>query len=503
VTADGVATSRAPRLVLRIYVVMLLTIAVVVAALIFGKPAPEPPFRPGPALETLVKSVAQSRNDPQALRSELEKVKREHHLDITIYDASGRLLASSAPVPPPPASADELEGAPRGPHEHDGPWHEPPPEGPPGARGPHEHEPPPRMRPRSLLDLGLDRGPAHGPGPGPHQGPGRVLIPLSAEGDHAIVQFEHVGPPRADFRFDILIVLLALGIASLVLARMIARPLRHIAGAARAFGAGDLTARAHLARRDELGELGATFNEMADRITQLLRSQRELLASVSHELRTPLSRIRVALDLAAEGDATAAHQSLRDITEDLEELEELVADVLAMARLETYGTSTRAIPRLRTVEVDARTVVSKAVARFTASHADRALNVDLGGAAAIPIDADPNLLRRVIENLLDNARKYSPGPAAIALTLRADAEQAVVAIADRGQGIAPEDLPFVFEPFFRADRSRTRGTGGVGLGLALSKRIVEAHGGRIDIESQPDVGTTVTFTVPLAGRAGA
>jgi signal transduction histidine kinase len=328
-----------------------------------------------------------------------------------------------------------------------------------------------------------------------------VLIPLSPQGDHAIVQFEHLGPPRADFRFDVLIVLLSLGIASLVLGRMIARPLRHIAGAAHAFGAGDLTARSRLARRDELGDLSVTFDEMADRITQLLHSQRELLASVSHELRTPLSRIRVALDLAAEGDAQAAHQSLRDITEDLGELEELVDDVLAMARLETQGDGPRAIPRLRTVEVDARAVVGKAAARFSASHADRPLAVAPDDAGPLPIAADPNLLRRVVENLLENAHKYSPAGRPVQLSLGRAGDEAVVTVRDRGQGIAAEDLPFVFEPFFRADRSRTRGTGGVGLGLALSKRIVEAHGGRIDIESVVDEGTTVTFAVPLATRA--
>lgn len=484
--------SKAPRLVLRIYVVMLLSITVVVTAIIFGKPRPQFPFGPGPALETVVKTVAQSRSDPQALRAELERIKREHQLDITMYAAEGQLLGSSAAEPPPPASAEELQRA---------PLMRPRPYGAPRAGYPAYQrpgsEPGQGPRPGPFFDLGLRRGPPPG---GPLLRAARVIIPLSAAGDHAIVHFERRGPPRQDFRFDILITLVTLGVASLVLARMIARPLRHIADAAHAFGAGDLSARSRVARRDELGELSATFNQMAERIMQLVRSQRELLASVSHELRTPLSRVRVALDLAAEGDASSAHQSLRDITEDLEELEELVDDVLAMARLESSWVGVRAIPRVRTVEVSARSVVDKAVSRFSASHVGRPLELDLpaGDDAGITIEADPNLLRRVIENLLENAHKYSAAGSPIRLSLVAQDGQAVVTVADRGQGIGHEDLPFVFEPFFRADRSRTRQTGGVGLGLALSQRIVEAHGGRIEIQSELGEGTRVTFSVPLA-----
>jgi two-component system OmpR family sensor kinase len=337
-------------------------------------------------------------------------------------------------------------------------------------------------------------------GGGPPGARGQVVIPLSAEGDHAIVQFTRRGTPRPDFRIDIVIVLAALAIASLVLARMIGRPLQRITAAARAFGAGDLTARSRLSRRDEVGELSRTFDEMAERITQLLRGQRELLASVSHELRTPLSRIRVALDLAAEGDPQSAHQSLRDITEDLGELEELVNDVLAMARLEGPADHPKGIPNLRTEEVSARQVAEKAAARFLGSHSGRTVELELGakGDPPLVVEADPGLLRRVVENLLDNAHKYSAAGVPIRVSVGSDGQNAVFTVSDRGQGISADDLPYVFEPFFRADRSRTRGTGGVGLGLALSRRIVEAHGGHIDIESQPDEGTTVTFTVPLA-----
>jgi two-component system OmpR family sensor kinase len=467
------------RLALRIYVVMILAITVVVGALIFNKPRPAPlPAREPPPLDIVVTTLDRLRDDPPALRTELARVKSEYNLDVTLYGAGGKLIGSSLPDPPPPATPAELQRL-----IDEGPR----------LRPPRRSGPPPLLGP-------VDRYRRLAGGP---SGPRRIVIPVSLDGDHAIVQLFRRPPPRADVRVDLIIVLASLALASLVLARMIARPLQKIAAAARAFGAGDLTARSRLTRRDELGELSRTFDEMAERITQLLRGQRELLASVSHELRTPLSRIRVALDLAAEGDPQSAHQSLRDITEDLEELEELVNDVLAMARLDTTpgspGAST-GIPRLRTTTVDARAVVDKAAARFAGTHAGRQLDWQPAGAGDPPltIEGDPSLLRRVIENLLENAHKYSPAGAPIRLSLTSDGGRAIFTVTDQGQGISADDLPYVFEPFFRADRSRTRGTGGVGLGLPLARRIVEAHGGTIEIESKVDHGTTVTFTVPRA-----
>jgi two-component system OmpR family sensor kinase len=469
------------RLALRIYVVMILAITVVVAALIFTKPRPAPPpAHEPPRLDIVVTALDRLRDDPPALRTEVARIKSEYNLDVTLYAAGGKLIISSLPQPPPPTPPQELQRL-----VDEGPRLRPRRSGPPPLLGP------------------VDRYRRFGSGPGPRQ----IVIPLSTDGDHAIFQFFRRPPPRPDVRVDIIIVLASLALASLVLSRMIARPLQRIAAAARAFGAGDLSARSRLSRRDELGELSHTFDEMAERITQLLRGQRELLASVSHELRTPLSRIRVALDLAAEGDPGSAHQSLRDITEDLEELEELVNDVLAMARLDTTADAPAGgrsgIPRLRTSEVDARAVADRAAARFASTHPDRSLDWTPGSAGEPPItiEADPSLLRRVIENLLENAHKYSPAGVPIRLALTGDGASARFTVSDRGQGISAEDLPYVFEPFFRADRSRTRGTGGVGLGLPLARRIVEAHGGTIELESKLDQGTTVTFTVPRAPAA--
>ncbi len=144
-------------------------------------------------------------------------------------------------------------------------------------------------------------------------------------------------------------------------------------------------------------------------------------------------------------------------------------------------------------------LVERAAARWKGLHAERPLDVQIAPAVRDAwISGDPSLLRRVIDNLLDNAHKYSPAgaPIRVSAELRGG-DRVAVAVADHGIGIPPEDLERVFTPFFRSDRSRSRATGGVGLGLALAKRIVGAHGGEITVRSPPGDGTTVSFLVPV------
>jgi two-component system, OmpR family, sensor kinase len=241
---------------------------------------------------------------------------------------------------------------------------------------------------------------------------------------------------------------------------------------------------------------------MAERLTHLLRSQKELLANVSHELRTPLSRIRVALDLANEGDAALARESLADIAEDLSELERLVSDVLTAARLDLATEPTPgATPPLRRELVEAQTLVDKAAARFRSAHPAHRLEVRVDGTLPL-LEADPVLLRRALDNLLDNAGKYSEPQTTVRLLARPLEHGLQVEVRDEGIGIDANDLPHLFTPFFRSDRSRARKTGGVGLGLALARRIVVAHGGTLTVESQPGQGTTAQVTLPAATEEG-
>ncbi len=293
-------------------------------------------------------------------------------------------------------------------------------------------------------------------------------------------------------------VLLALAVASIPLARHIASPLERLGRAVRAFGAGDLSARARLRDRGEVGEVAFAFDQMAERIEALLISEKQLLANVSHELRTPLARIRVALELAEEGDLERSRRYLAEIGADLAELDGLVEDVLTAARLDlAAGRDSGAALPLRCERFDAGARVARAAERFRTARPGRALEVK--GDGPLPeLFGDPARLRRALENLLDNAAKYSDDGSTIELLAREEAGAVKVEVRDRGIGVPPEDMGQLFTPFFRTDRSRARGTGGVGLGLALAKRVVEAHGGRIAAESPPGGGMRVGFSVPAA-----
>jgi signal transduction histidine kinase len=291
-----------------------------------------------------------------------------------------------------------------------------------------------------------------------------------------------------------LAMLIVVGAASIWFSRRLARPLGTLATAARKFGEGDTSARANLERADELGQVGRAFDEMADRTAGVMLAQRQLMADVSHELRTPLSRIRVALELAVE-DPSAAKDVLADVGADLDEIDQLISDILTTARLDGE-------PQLERRPTPLAELAERAVTRFTTRHPRRVLEHTITGGDA-DIECDPVLLRRAIDNLLDNAAKYSdaasPVKLVVSLAPRPNVTHAVFEIVDQGIGMSPDELDRAFTPFWRADGSRTRKTGGVGLGLALARRIARTHGGEVTLASTPHVGTTARLEVPIGG----
>ncbi|RKG56196.1 sensor histidine kinase [Corallococcus sp. AB011P] len=406
------------------------------------------------------------RDNPAELQASLERAQQRMGMRVTLRAADGTLLGNTRPDPVPALRPEEL----------------------------------------SAISSRVTRSGPRGPFPGAGSGPGRMLVVSPYPGPiqvYAAVSLPPPPPPPDGDRQTAIIVGLVLActaITSVVFARTLAGPLEKLASAARAFGAGRLDVRAGLRRKDELGLVSEAFDEMAGRITQLLRSQKELLANVSHELRTPLSRIRVALDLAAEGDAQTARELLPDITEDLSELERLVSDVLTTSRLELVTEGASGVPPLRLERVDANALLDKAVTRFHTARPKHRLEVQVDGTLPT-LEADPVLLRRVLDNLLDNAGKYSEPGTTVKLHARAAGDSLQVDIQDQGIGIEAQDLERVGTPFFRTDRSRARTTGGVGLGLALVRRILDAHHGRLALESQPGQGTTARVVLPGVGAA--
>lgn len=289
----------------------------------------------------------------------------------------------------------------------------------------------------------------------------------------------------------ILITLAILAVLSLPLARRIARPIDTLVQTAQRIGNGDLSARTGLARGNDIGDLAQAFDAMAERIERLLRSEKELLANVSHELRTPLARMRVAMELASDGDADAARKYLAEVTIDIDELERLIDDVLTTARLDHQNPSS--LPPLRLENTTSQRIANDVVERFERAHPQRSLELNVG-SQGLELLADRVLVRRALDNLLDNAVKYSDGAVTFAVSTNADTAR--FEIRDRGHGIPPEDLARLFTPFFRADSSRSRDTGGFGLGLALARRIAEAHGGTLTVDSTVGHGSSFVLTLP-------
>jgi two-component system, OmpR family, sensor kinase len=285
------------------------------------------------------------------------------------------------------------------------------------------------------------------------------------------------------------LVLLVVGAATIWFSRRLVRPLDSLAMAAQKFGAGDTGARAKLVRDDELGDVGKAFDDMADRTSALISAQRQLMADVSHELRTPLARIRVALELAAE-DPTAAKDVLADVGTDLDEIDQLIADILTTARLDADQAPVNREP------ISVGELADRAANRFTARHPHRTLEKVVDDAERA-IECDPVLLRRALDNLLDNAAKYSESDKPVKLAVHPNGTEVDFEVVDKGIGMSKEELERAGTPFWRADGSRARRTGGVGLGLALARRIARAHGGDLSLDSAPGRGTTVRLHVPV------
>ncbi|MGE0082238.1 MAG: ATP-binding protein [Thiohalomonadaceae bacterium] len=301
---------------------------------------------------------------------------------------------------------------------------------------------------------------------------------------------------RLSFTERLLIAVGVSGLVSFGLAALLTRPLRRLRRAAQAIAGGDLSARAGYSGRDEIAALAADFDRMADRVRDLLESQHRLLRDVSHELRSPLARLRIALELSRRKGADG--MELERIEREADRLEHLVSDVLSLARLEEGKT------RLKRQPVELREWLEGVVqdAAFEAEAAGK--HVEFTPGAAVHLDADPVLLRSAVENVLRNAVRHTPQGQWVRVSLDHDGAGATIAVSDSGPGVPEDELARIFQPFARVGEARDRLSGGFGLGLAISRQAVEAHGGDIVAENAREGGLRVRIRLPLAaGEAGA
>jgi len=327
-----------------------------------------------------------------------------------------------------------------------------------------------------------------------------VLVPMRSGGSvrgylqgGIVRRFEPPSFWRAASSFALVLILVALFMVPAT--RGVTRPLEQLTESIRRFGAGDFSHRVPVRGHDEIAKLAAAMNEMAERLSTVLHTQRELLATVSHELRSPLARIEVALELAR-GQANPVGP-LDAIADDMNELSRLIDDVLATSRLELRPESARPA-RLSIGELieDAR--------RHTLAAGLASTRLTLELAPDLPeAMADGELCAHALRNLLDNARKHTPEGTAIVLGAVQQRDRIRLFVRDAGPGLPAEELPRLFEPFYRPDASRTRASGGgAGLGLSLVRRIAELHGAEPEVKSAPGEGTLFSFTVPVAVDPG-
>jgi two-component system OmpR family sensor kinase len=247
-------------------------------------------------------------------------------------------------------------------------------------------------------------------------------------------------------------------------------------------------------QQDELGELSRTFNEMLDSLDAAYRAQRQFVDDAAHELRAPVTSITGNLELLERArDLPDAEREaiLADVRVEAERLGRLVNDLLALARADAGLRVTRA-----PVELDR--VVVEGMRAMHHLAGDVALGLTALEPAVVVGDADR--LKQVLVILVENALRYTPAGGQVRVSLRSLAKEAVLAVEDTGMGIGPADLPRIFDRFYRADPARSRIAGGSGLGLAIAKWVVEAHNGRMEVESEPDQGTVFRVWLPLAGE---
>ncbi|QSQ11412.1 sensor histidine kinase [Myxococcus landrumensis] len=327
-----------------------------------------------------------------------------------------------------------------------------------------------------------------------------VLVVPTWKGDTMVGYLLHYSPPPQNYYSLVggllALVLLVLAVTALPAARLIAGPLERLTAVVEEFGQGRLSARVGIKGRNEVATLGRTFDEMAARMEGLIRGQKELLANVSHELRTPLARLGVTLDLVEDGNPDEMAKRLPELRRDIGELQQLVDGVMQMARLDlAVNQAGQPGPHVQRAHLPLCDFLKDTAERFQRGAPECPLQLEI--PADLPsLDVDPVLVRRALHNLLDNARKYSAPGSPVMLRALVDANSVQLEVEDRGIGISATDLPQLSTPFFRTDRSRTRETGGLGLGLTLVRRIVEAHGGTLSFQHAAEQGTRATLTFP-------
>lgn len=285
----------------------------------------------------------------------------------------------------------------------------------------------------------------------------------------------------------------SLGISALTgiyLARRISGPILKTVGATKDIAAGRYGVRIHEdSGTVEVDQLIGSINHLAQALEKQENLRRQLTADVAHELRTPLTTAQTHMEAMLEGVWEPTRERLEGCYDEMNRLGKLVSDLENLAKVESDNL------KLNKTKIDLRELTGKALASFEKEIADRGLSVETDGSCSA-VMADRDRISQVLVNLISNAVKYTPDGGEIRITLSDTEDSAVFNIRDNGAGIPEEEIPYIFERFYRADKSRNRNTGGSGIGLAIVKSVVTAHGGTVDVESRVNKGSNFIVKLP-------
>ncbi len=277
---------------------------------------------------------------------------------------------------------------------------------------------------------------------------------------------------------------------SYLLTRRVLRPLSQMTAITRELAAGSFSGRVEVSSTDEIGELGLAFNRMADSLEQLEKLRKTMVADVAHELRTPLTNLRGYLEALSDRVVPPSKETFGMLEEETLRLVHLVEDLQQLARADAARAFLHRQPLLL------QELIEQMLALYGPNFQAKQISVQTSFAAGSElVKADRDKLLQALRNLIENAWKYTPPQGTVSVSTQGVSQGIRVIFANSGEGIAAKDLPFIFERFFRTDRSRSRQAGGAGIGLAIVKELIEAHGGRVGAESSGGE-TRVWFILP-------
>lgn len=276
------------------------------------------------------------------------------------------------------------------------------------------------------------------------------------------------------------------------LSRRTLTPVKALTSAAEQLGRGDFSQRVQIKDKGEMGELAQTFNSMAGDLEHAEKLRQNMVADVAHELRTPLSNIQGYLEALRDGVMKPDKETIRSLHEEASLLSRLVDDLQELSLAEAGEL------KLVLRAEDIGELVRQAVAAVEAQKKAKGLSLAVELPELPPVNIDSRRIGEVLRNLLENAVAHTGKGDTITVTARQLDRLVEISVTDSGEGIPAKELPNIFERFYRVDKSRARATGGSGLGLTIARRLVEAHGGRIEVQSEPGKGSRFAFTVPVA-----